>query len=102
MSKTLKQRSEIDKKYKWNIEDMYADEKIWEKDVKDALEGAKDFAKYQGKLTDSADILLEALKAQDEIWQKVEKAYVYSHEKRRRQQSGKIPGYERQSSRCYC
>ena len=92
MSKTLKQRSEIDKKYKWNIEDMYADEKIWEKDVKDALEGAKDFAKYQGKLADNADILLEALKAQDEIWQKVEKAYVYS--RMRRDEDNRVEKYQ--------
>lgn len=92
MSKTLKQRSEIDKKYKWNIEDMYADEKIWEKDVKDALEGAKDFAKYQGKLTDSADILLEALKAQEHIWQKIEKAYVYS--RMRRDEDNRVEKYQ--------
>lgn len=92
MSKTLKQRSEIDKKYKWNIEDMYADEKVWEKDVKDALEGAKDFAKYQGKLADNADILLEALKAQDEIWQKVEKAYVYS--RMRRDEDNRVEKYQ--------
>ncbi len=92
MGKTLKQRSEIDKKYKWNIEDMYADEKIWEKDVKDALEGAKDFAKYQGKLADNADILLEALKAQDEIWQKVEKAYVYS--RMRRDEDNRVEKYQ--------
>ena len=71
---------------------MYADEKIWEKDVKDALEGAKDFAKYQGKLADNADILLEALKAQDEIWQKVEKAYVYS--RMRRDEDNRVEKYQ--------
>ena len=32
--KKLRQREEIDDRYKWNIAAMYGDEKEWEKDFK--------------------------------------------------------------------
>ena len=92
MSKTIKQRSEIDKKYKWNIEDMYKDDATWQDDVNEALSGAKDFAKYQGRLTESGETLLEALKARDNIWQKIEKAYVYS--RMRRDEDNRVEKYQ--------
>ena len=92
MSKTIKQRSEIDKKYKWNIEDMYEDDATWQDDVNEALSGAKDFAKYQGRLTESGETLLEALKARDNIWQKIEKAYVYS--RMRRDEDNRVEKYQ--------
>ena len=92
MSETLKQRNEIDQKYKWNIEDMYQDDATWEADVTEALKGAQDFAKYQGRLTESGETLLEALKARDIIWQKIEKAYVYS--RMRRDEDNRVEKYQ--------
>lgn len=92
MSETLKQRSEIDKKYKWNIEDMYQDDATWEADVAEALNGAQDFVKYQGRLTKNGETLLEALKARDAIWQKIEKAYVYS--RMRRDEDNRVEKYQ--------
>ena len=43
-SKKLKQREEIDDRYKWNIKAMYADEETWEKDFHRAEELAERFA----------------------------------------------------------
>ena len=34
--KKLRQREEIDDRYKWNIAAMYGDEKEWEKDFKES------------------------------------------------------------------
>ena len=31
-NKKLRQRDEIDNRYKWNIQDMYADDAAWEAD----------------------------------------------------------------------
>ncbi len=76
--KKLKQRNEIPNEYKWNIEAMYPDENDWELDVKSSIEEAGKFAKFQGKLTESAQTLLEALKERDAIWQKLEHAFVYA------------------------
>lgn len=80
-NKKLKNRSEIDQKYKWNIEAMYEDDSSWEKDIEEALTLTEYFAKYQGKLTESARTLAEALQEKDEIWQKLEKAYVFARMK---------------------
>ena len=50
MSKTLKQRSEIPQEYKWNIEDMYGSDELWEKDIEESVASALEYEKYQGKL----------------------------------------------------
>lgn len=76
--KKLKQRHEIPKKYKWNIEAMYPDEGQWDKDVADSVARAEAFIKFQGKLTESSSTLLEALRERDAIWQKLEHAFVYA------------------------
>ena len=76
--KKLKQRNEIPKEYKWNIEAMYPDESQWDADVAESVEKAAKFAKFQGKLTESASTLLEALRERDAIWQKLEHAFVYA------------------------
>ena len=65
--KKLKQRDEIAKEYKWNIEDMYPDESAWDKDLEECLKAAENFAKYNGRLTESAQTLLAALKDNDAI-----------------------------------
>ena len=80
-SKKLKNRNEIDQKYKWNIEAMYADDASWEKDIEEVLTATNAFAKYQGCLTESAETLAKAFQEKDAIWQKLERAYVYSRMK---------------------
>lgn len=80
-SKKLKNRDEIEQKYKWNIEAMYADDAAWEKDIEEVLSATEAFKTYQGHLTENASILAEALKAKDEIWMKLERAYVFSRMK---------------------
>lgn len=76
-NKKNKNRSEIDKKYQWNIEAMYADAAAWEKDIEEVLSMTEDFSRYKGRLTESASVLAEAFRAKDAIWQKLERAYVY-------------------------
>ena len=81
MGNNLKQRNEIEERYKWKIEEMYADDAAWQKDVDDAVNMTNDFAKYQGHLTKSAETLAKALQDKDTIWMKIEKAFVYSRMK---------------------
>mgnify|MGYP000849574436 FL=1 len=82
MVKKLKNRKDIDKKYKWDIGSMYPDEKQWEKDMEKALKNAESFAGLAGQLTTSGSTLLDAFKKRDSIWQTMEKAYVYARMKR--------------------
>lgn len=81
-SKKLRQRDEIDDRYKWNIAAMYADEDEWEKDFKEAGEMAEAFAEYSGRLGEGAEVLLSALQDRDALWMKAEKVYVYSQMKK--------------------
>ena len=79
--KKLRQRSEIDDKYKWNIRAMYSNESDWEADFSEALRLADEFSGFAGKLGESPDTLLRALQARDAVWQKAERVYVYAHMK---------------------
>lgn len=80
-NKKLKNRNEIDQKYKWKIEDMYADAAAWEQDIQAVLAMTEEFGAYAGKLTESAQTLAAALQDKDAIWQKLERAYVYARMK---------------------
>lgn len=82
MGKEVKTRDQIDKKYKWNIEAMYADEEDWKRDYQAVEEKAKDFVNYSGKLGESPKLLLAALQKKDNIWQQLEKIYVYARMKK--------------------
>ncbi len=80
-NKKLKKRSEIDQKYKWKIEAMYADDQAWQADIDQVLSMAEEFSAYQGRLTESAAALSAAFQEKDALWQKLEKAYVYARMK---------------------
>ena len=82
MDKKLKKRGEISPSDQWDIASMYPDESLWEKDVADAQELAADFEEYRGKLTESGESLLAALRLRDRIWQTLERAYVYARMRR--------------------
>lgn len=96
--KKLKQRDEIAKEYKWNIEDMYPDESAWDKDLEECLKAAEDFAKYNGRLTESAQTLLAALKDNDAIWRKIEHAYVYAAMKK--DEDNRVNKYQAMDDKC--
>lgn len=47
----MKKRSQIEEKYKWNVKDLYEDDKAWESDFEKAKKGLLKIEAYQGKLT---------------------------------------------------
>ena len=65
--KKVKDRSEIDLKYKWDLSTMYASDELWEDDFKKASELADKFTKYQGNVTNSSNTLLSTLRDIDSI-----------------------------------
>ncbi len=80
-NRKLKNRNDIDQKYKWNIEAMYPDEAAWQKDIERVLAMTEEFSAFQGHLTESAARLAEAFRFRDALWQVLEKAYVYARMK---------------------
>lgn len=74
-------REEADVKDCWRMEDLYPSDQAWEEDARILQEGLKDFADYQGRMGASAETLLEALKAQDELSLRLERLYVYASQR---------------------
>ena len=64
---SLPSRDGIDKKHKWNLSDIYADDNAWDegyKRVQGLIEKAKDFT---GKLNESAQTLFECLEIRTDL-----------------------------------
>ncbi len=79
--KNLPKRSEVEQKYTWAIEDIYASDDLWQKDYDKIKEMLPRAAEYQGRLAKSADILLGFLQLSDEINKLLERVYVYANQK---------------------
>ncbi len=75
---TLPNRDQIDEKYKWNLKDIYESEDQWEKDFRWTNDNLIRYSEYKGKLGNSAKMLLECLKLDEEIGTKLERLSLYS------------------------
>lgn len=63
----IKNRKEIPIDHKWAIEDLYASDEEWKKDLNTIKEKLSEIEAYSGRLGESADTLLSFLQLQDEI-----------------------------------
>jgi oligoendopeptidase F len=79
--KNLPKRSEVDHKFTWAIEDLYASDDLWQKEYEKLKELLPKAMEYQGRLSKSGDILLSFLKLSDEIGMLLERVYVYANQK---------------------
>lgn len=79
-NKVLK-RDEISDEYKWNLEDMFASDELWEEEYEQTKELCNKIASYQGKLTESAATLLAYFQDTDEANYHLERIYVYANER---------------------
>ncbi len=95
----MTERKDIKQEYKWNIEAMFPDEALWEQAVAQSLEKADEFTKLSGHLSDSSDMLLKAYRLRDEMWQQLEKAYVYARMKR--DEDNRISKYQAMTDKCF-
>ena len=62
----------------WRLEDIYADESMWEQDLREAEALAGRIREYEGRLSESPKDLYEALRTYDECLLKLERAGGYS------------------------
>ena len=89
------ERKEVDLKYIWNVDEIYASDEEWEKKA-DELEKKLDFSKYAGNLGDKAT-LLEYLKENDKVTVELEHLAVYANLKR--DQDTRVSKYNAYSSK---
>ena len=74
----LPKRSEVKVEETWRVEDIFATDELWEEELVALKELAPSILEYQGKLSESAETLLEAFKLKDALSERVAKLYVYS------------------------
>ncbi len=76
---SIPQRSDIDDKYKWRVEDIFSDNDAWEKAFGSLKAGIGSFEQYQGHLGDSPEMLLNCLKLSDSLSLIGDNLYVYAY-----------------------
>ena len=71
------ERKDILDKYKWKLEDLYEDTSMYNKDLESLGHLVLDFTNYKGRIMESSNTLLEALKLNEKIDMLTNKLYVY-------------------------
>lgn len=75
----LTQRSDIEEKYKWRVEDIYADLTAWEADFTYINANLNKLTEYKGKLGESAETLLDYFKTSEGLEKKIDNMFVYAY-----------------------
>lgn len=75
------ERSTIENKFKWTIDEMYPDEASMEKDIQKVKELIEEVNKYKGTLADSEENLYKVLNISEEASRILQNLYVYTHMK---------------------
>ena len=73
-----KLRSEIEDKYKWELESIYKNEKEFNNDKEKVLKLIDKISTYKGKITNTSEYLLNYLKIDEEIMIILTNLYIYS------------------------
>ncbi len=79
--KKLRTRDEIPEKYKWNLQDMFANDELWEEEAQLVLALAKELEQYKGRLSESAAILLEFFEKMEKAGYHAERVYVHGNQR---------------------
>ncbi|MBE6379124.1 MAG: oligoendopeptidase F [Lentisphaerae bacterium] len=70
---------ENEKLMTWDLEALYSDTAVWEKDFAELQTLAEKFYSFKGHLADSPEQLKAAIEAGDELERLAEKLYTYAH-----------------------
>jgi len=78
----LPKRDEIDSKYKWKLEHIYAGIDDWERDFSKVKEYISQIVKFKGTLGKDSNTLLECLKLSNELMSTNDRVFVYARMKK--------------------
>jgi len=96
-AKTIPQRSDIDAKYKWRLEDIYVTDQLWKEDFSKVEGLLPEMTEFKGRLSESGRMLLECLGLQDSLWNIMDRLYVYAG--MRFDEDTRVSAYQEMSSR---
>ncbi len=77
-NETIPLRKDVPIEFKWDLTQLYKNDDEWENDLKRIPELTKNFCKYKGRLQESKEVFLEALKADEALDRLIEKVYHYA------------------------
>lgn len=75
----IPQRADIEDQYKWKVEDIYPSDEAWEEAYAGLESGYPALAEYQGRLSESAEVLAECLALRDSLELIADNLYVYAY-----------------------
>lgn len=75
----IKSRDDVDKKYKWNTEDIYKDWNEWQKDVEEMKNFMKEIPQYENKIENSREDFVKLIKLEEKLSRILEKVYLYPY-----------------------
>lgn len=75
----IPKRDEIPSEYKWCLEDIYANDGLWEEDFQRVIQLSKKLSEYKNDLGESSEKLFMCLEAVSSMERLFEKVYVYAH-----------------------
>ena len=75
----MKNREEIDKKYKWNLNDIYENWDMWESDLEKFERLTKDVGKYKGEIKKNPEKLVELELLSEKISRLLDRLYLYPY-----------------------
>src|SRR5690625_5416412 len=74
----LKRREDVPKELTWDLEAIFATDDDWKAEFEQLQEDIPAIAKYQGRLSESAENFYSVFKLQDEISERLGKLYIYA------------------------
>ena len=89
------ERSEVEAKYRWRVEDIFPSDEAWEESYKQT-EASVSLHEWAGKLQDAAS-LAAFFKQQEQIARAVERLYLYAH--MRHDEDARVSKYTAMQSR---
>ena len=89
---SLPAREEIEAKYKWKLEEIYASDSQWEDDFMRVKRLSSEMTAYKGKIAGDMQILLKCLKLSDDMLSLNDKLFVYA--RMRRDENNAEPKYQ--------
>ncbi|MBM6821119.1 oligoendopeptidase F [Fusobacterium mortiferum] len=70
-------RSEIDNKYKWNMNDFYSDWSEWDRELEELKAMMKEIPQYKGKIKEDSKKFIELIQLEEKMGRLLDKLYVY-------------------------
>lgn len=82
VTKALQTRDEVAAEYKWNLESVYLQDGQWETEFEEVGPLVQKAADFKGRLGESGDVLLQALRARDDASERLERLFAYARMRR--------------------